>query len=169
MTEEATPRVVAVNRGTEQAVGPASGRSPQHDALDVWVGKWINEGHVINEDGSLGPAITTSDVYEWAPGRFFIAHSAYGRIGEFGVGGTEIIGHDAASGNYTSHFFDSQGNVTISSLIARGDTWTYYGDSTRSTVEFSDGHLVQTVLHERTDDGGTTYQTSMKVTLVKVA
>jgi hypothetical protein len=72
-----------------------------------------------------------------------------------------------ASGGYTSHFFDSQGNVTVSRLAARGDTWTYQGDTTRSTVEFSDGHCVQTVLHERTDDG-TTYTPSMKVTLTKV-
>jgi hypothetical protein len=34
-------------------------------------------------------------------------------------------------------------------------------------VEFSDSHRVQTVLHERTDDG-TTYRPSMKVTLIKV-
>jgi hypothetical protein len=67
----------------------------------------------------------------------------------------------------THRFFDSQGNVTISTLVARGDTWTYQGDTTRATVEFSDDHRVQTVLHERTDDG-TTYQPSMRVTLVKV-
>ncbi|MEV6592875.1 hypothetical protein [Streptomyces acidicola] len=122
---------------------------------------------MINEDGSPGPAITTSDVYEWAPGGFFVVHKAYGRIGEFDVGGVEVIGYDEASGAYRSHFFDSQGNVTVSSLVARGDTWTYQGDITRSTVEFSDDHRVQTVLHERTDDG-TTYRPSMKVTLTKV-
>jgi hypothetical protein len=54
---------------------------------------WINEGHMINDDGSPGPAITTSDVYEWAPGGFFIVHSAYGRIGEFGVGGRQHSFH----------------------------------------------------------------------------
>jgi hypothetical protein len=167
MTQETTPRVVAVNRGVEHAGRQGSRRGPQHDALDAWVGRWINEGHMINDDGSPGPRITTSDVYEWAPGGFFILHSAYGRIGEFGVGGIEIIGHDEASGDYKSHFFDSQGNVIVSSLVARGDTWTYQGDTTRSTVDFSDNHRVQTVLHERTDDG-TTYRPSMKVTLIKV-
>jgi hypothetical protein len=35
-------------------------------------------------------------------------------------------------------------------------------------VQFSDDHHVQTVLHDRTDDG-TTYQPSMTVTLIKVA
>jgi hypothetical protein len=167
MTEETTPRVVAVNRGTEHADSPGSGRGPQHDALEAWVGRWINQGHMINHDGSPGATITTSDVYEWGPGGFFIVHTAYGRIGEFDVGGTEIIGYDEASGDYRSHFFDSQGNVTVSSLAARGDTWTYQGETTRSTVEFNDNHRVQTVLHERTDDG-TTYKPSMKVTLIKV-
>jgi hypothetical protein len=167
MTEGTTPRVVAVNRGAEHAGSQGSRRGPQHDALDAWVGRWINEGHMINDDGSPGSTITTSDVYEWAPGGFFIVHSAYGRIGEFGVGGIEIIGYDETSGDYRSHFFDSQGNVTVSSLVARGDTWAYQGDTTRSTVEFSDNHRVQTVLHERTDDG-TSYRPSMKVTLIKV-
>jgi hypothetical protein len=66
-----------------------------------------------------------------------------------------------------SHLFDSAGNVTISSLVARGDTWTYTGESTRATVVFSEDNHVQTVLHERTDDG-TTYKPSMRVTLIKV-
>jgi len=34
-------------------------------------------------------------------------------------------------------------------------------------VEFSDRDHVQTVLHERTDDG-TTYKPSMRVTLIKI-
>ncbi|OUC96705.1 DUF1579 family protein [Streptomyces swartbergensis] len=167
MTDETAPRVVAVNRGAEQAGGPGAVRGPGHEALGVWVGRWINEGHMIEEDGSPGASITTSDVYEWAPGGFFLLHTAYGRIGGLDVGGTEIIGYDETSGAYTSHFFDSRGNVTVSSLVARGDTWTYQGKTTRSTVEFSDGHRVQTVLHERMDDG-TAYRPSMKVRLVRV-
>jgi hypothetical protein len=112
--------------------------------------------------------ITTSDVYEWAPGGFFLLHSAYGRIGDFDVGGIEIIGYDEESGDYRSQFFDSQGNVSVSSLTARGDTWTFRGETTRATVVFSEDHRVQTVLHERTDDG-TTFQPSMQVTLIKIA
>jgi hypothetical protein len=62
---------------------------------------------------------------------------------------------------------DDHRTTPVHSLTARGDTWTYHGDVTRSTVEFSDGHRVRTVLHERTDDG-TTYRPSSRVTLVKV-
>ena len=121
----------------------------------------------FNEDGTPGLTITTSDVYDWAPGGFFIVHMAFGRGGEHSGGAVEIIGYDDTTGRYTSHLYDSQGNVVVSSLVADGSTWAYQGDTTRSTVEFSDDDHVQTVLHERTDDGSS-YKPSMRVTLVKV-
>ena len=55
-----------------------------------------------------------------------------------------------------------------SALTVRSDTWTYQGDTTRATVVFSDPNRVQTVVHERTNDG-LTYSTSMNVTLRNVA
>ena len=102
------------------------------------------------------------------PGGFFVVHTAHGRIGDFGVGGVEIIGYDAASGEYASRFFDSGRNHAIHRIVANGDTWTYHGDTTRATVELSDGDTVQTVLTDRTDDGSR-FVPSMRVTLVKVA
>lgn len=167
MTEMDTPRVVAVTRGIEDTGSQGPVRGPQHERLNVWVGRWINQGQMVLADGAPGMTITTSDVYEWLPGGFFIMHTAYGRIGDFGVGGAEIIGYDEASGGYQSHFYDSQGNVTAHRLNVRGDVWTYQGETTRSTVKFSDGNRIQTVLHERTDDGKN-YAASMKVTLTKV-
>jgi len=167
MTDQPRERVVQLNRGVERDDSQASVRGPQHEALQRWIGRWINRGHTINDDGSPELTITTSDVYEWAPGGFFVVHSAYGRVGEFSGGGVEIIGYDEMSGDYTSHLFDSAGNVIVSRLVAHGDTWTYHGDTTRATVEFSDDNHVQTVVHERTDDG-TTYTPSMNVTLIKV-
>ncbi len=106
-------------------------------------------------------------MYEWAPGGFFLLHQAYGRVGGFEAGAIEVIGYDDTTGAYTSHLFDSLGNVVVSSLIADGDTWTYRGDGAHATVQFSPDHRVQTVRHERTDDG-TTFVTSMRVTLSKV-
>ena len=167
MSDDTGRRVVAVNRGLEQSGGEGPRRGPHHEALAAWVGRWINEGHLVDGDGTVGERIVTSDVYEWAPGGFFLLHEAYGRVGEFDAGAIEVIGYDDASGAYTSHLFDSQGNVVVSRLVADGDTWTYEGETTRSTVEFSADHRVQTVVHERTDDG-IEYVTSMRVTLVKV-
>src|SRR5262245_28243940 len=89
--------------------------------------------------------ITTSDVYEWVPGGFFVLHTAYGRSGEFGGGAVEVIGYDDERGEYTSHLFDSAGNRSTHRLVKHGDVRTYFGDTTRATVEFSDGNTVQTV------------------------
>ena len=142
-------------------------RSDMLTALDAWIGRWINEGHVLLDDGSPGPKILTSDVYEWAPGGHFVLHTAYGRIGALDGGAVEMIGVDAAGGGYTSHLYDGEGNVSTHRLTASGDTWTYHGEHTRSTVEFGDGDRIQTVLHERTDDGSA-YRPISRVTLHKV-
>jgi hypothetical protein len=167
MSDETTERVVAVNRGVEQSGGAAPKPGAAHRALDAWIGRWINQGYTIDEHGDAGLSIVTSDVYEWAPGGFFVLHTAFGRIGDFGGGGVEIIGYDDATDEYAAYFFDSAGNRSSHRLVADGDTWTYHGDTTRATVRFSHGDTVQTVLHERTDDGST-FVPSMKVTLIKV-
>jgi hypothetical protein len=55
--------------------------------------------------------------------RRFVMHPAYGRIGEVGVGGLEVIGYDPATGQYRTYFFDSQGNIiteTLSTAMALG-------------------------------------------------
>ena len=63
-----------------------------------------------DRDREIPPVpILTSDVYEWAPGGFFVVHSAFGKIGETGVGGVKIIGVDGQA--YRSTFYDSFGNV----------------------------------------------------------
>ena len=81
--------------------------------------------------------------------------------------GTALISTWCAIRKLSSPWSTNAGNVVVSRLVARGDTWTYYGDTTRSTVVFSDDNHVQTVLHERTDDG-TSYVPSMRVTLTKI-
>jgi hypothetical protein len=136
--------------------------------LDVFIGKWINEGRTIAvEPGAPAVKILTSDVYEWMPGGRFVLHSAYGRIGDLDVGGTEIIGYDPETGAYRSYFFDSQGNVSTDTLAADGDTWIWQGEDTRCTAVFTDCGKVQTAHHERLDDGGG-WVPAMDVTLIKV-
>jgi len=48
-------------------------------------------------------------------------HPAYGRIGDVGVGGLEIIGYDPATSQYRTHYFDSQGNILTETLSCRDD------------------------------------------------
>jgi hypothetical protein len=147
---------------------PTSTPGPAHRRLDILIGKWINEGHTIAGGDAPARKILTSDVYAWMPGGFFILHTAYGRIGELSVGGTEIIGYDEASETYRCHFFDSQGNLSVHTLTVQRDTWTWIGETTRCRAVFADHGRVQTAHHERLDESGR-WVPAMDVTLIKVA
>ncbi|HEY3712062.1 MAG TPA: hypothetical protein VGL64_21985 [Amycolatopsis sp.] len=159
-------RVVAVAAGVEQTDRAVPVRDGRHQALEALIGKWINEGRTIGTAEVPSVAILTSDVYEWAPGGFFVLHSAFGRIGETAVGGVEMIGvHGDA---YRSTFYDSFGNVHHSRLEIDGDVLRWTGERTRSTVKLTDGGRTQVVRHEASADG-VNWAPSMDVTLRKVA
>lgn len=139
---------------------------PEVSALEVFIGRWINEGYLV-ELGAQEGKILTSDVYEWAPGGFFVIHSAYGRLAGADVGGIEIIGYDQDAGEYRSWFFDSQGSVTRSQLVHTQDNvWVWQGETTRATSVFSDAGKTQTTHHERLEDGK--WVPSMEVILTRV-
>jgi Protein of unknown function (DUF1579) len=151
--------------GTFEHEAPDPG--PEHARLEVFVGKWINEGETAAGPNAPSSRIVTSDVYEWIPGRFAVLHTAYGRIGDLDVGGVEILGYDTESGEYTSHFFDSQGHVTVDQLIYDDGRWIWNGDRIRTISEFSEDGKIQRSLHEQTEDG-VEWQLAMDVTLRKV-
>ena len=75
--------------------GPTPG--PEHRRLDAFIGRWMTDGQTVAGPDAPSVKILASDVYEWMPGGFFVLHTAYGRIGDIGVGGVEIIGFDPAS------------------------------------------------------------------------
>jgi hypothetical protein len=104
-------------------------------------------------------------VYEWAPGGFFVVHSAYGRIGDASVGGVEIIG--VAGDAYSSTFYDSFGNVHTSRVEIDGDAVIrWLGELTSCTATFTDGGMTQ-VAHHESSPGGVAWSASMEVTLRK--
>ena len=105
-------------------------------------------------------------MYEWAPGRFFVVHAAFGKIGETSVGGIEIIGVDGEA--YRSTIYDSFGNVHRSRLEIEGDVIRWTGDRTRCTVTMTDDGMTQVPCHESSADG-VSWTASMNVTLRKVA
>ncbi|MEU9025918.1 DUF1579 family protein [Actinomadura sp. NPDC048394] len=157
-------RVVTVAAGVETTDRTAPVRDDRHEALEVLIGKWINEGHTVATAEAPSVPILTSDIYEWAPGGFFIVHSAYGRIGDTSVGGVEIIGIDGEA--YSSTFYDSFGNVHVSRLEIDGDELRWIGDRTRCTATLTDGGFTQVARHESSADGET-WAPSMNVTLRK--
>lgn len=159
--------VRSVARGLQQAPSQAAGPGPEQHALGVFIGKWINEGSTVAAPDVPSVPIVTSDVYEWVPGGFVVLHTAYGRIGEFGGGGVELLSYDADAGAYRSLFVDSLGNSMISQLSVRDGGWTWQGERTRCTATFSDDGRIQTAHHERRTDHGS-WEPSMEVVLRKI-
>ncbi|MER5646332.1 DUF1579 family protein [Streptosporangium sp. NPDC002524] len=157
-------RVLKVAAGVERTDRRAPVRDARHEALEILIGKWINEGHTVGAEGTPPVPILTSDVYEWAPGGFFVVHSAYGRIGDTSVGGVEIIGVDGDA--YRSTFYDSLGNVHGSRVEVDGEVIRWVGDRTRCTVTLTDGGMTQVARHESSADG-VSWSASMDVTLRK--
>jgi hypothetical protein len=161
-----SPRVVKVAAGVESTAGPVPVRDSRHEALDVLIGRWINEGRTVASAGVPSLPILTSDVYEWAPGGFFVVHAAYGKIGENSVGGVEIIGVDGEG--YRSTLYDSFGNVHTSRVAVDGKVIRWLGERTRCTATITDDGSTQVARHEASADG-TTWAPSMEVTLRKIA
>ena len=93
---------------------------PEIRRLDVLIGRWIIEGHLVDEAGESGGRIVASDVYEWAPGGFFVIHPAYGLIGEVGGGGLEVIGYNPTTQSYWSQFLRQPGEGEYQRTQARG-------------------------------------------------
>ncbi len=142
-------------------------RPRELDHLNVFIGKWMNEGYVVETATAPSTKITTSDVYEWLPGRYFILHTAYGRIGTMDVGGMEVLGYDPSTRQYFSRFFDSSGNIHEATLTADGDSWTWKGKTTGCTAIFTEHGKVQTAHHVRVAEHGH-WVPSMEVVLTKV-
>lgn len=139
---------------------------PEYRPLDALLGRWMTTGHTFGTDRSPSAPIHASDIYEWAPGGFFVLHTAYGTIGDQGVGGIEMIGYDAETRLFHTTFFDSQGNVTTEELSVDGTTWKWAGDEVRCTGVLEDDRRTMVCHHERRE--GESWVPSMDVTLTKV-
>src|SRR5262245_37492129 len=105
----------------------ATTRPPELDRLEAFIGRWITEGSTIANQDAPAAGIVASDVYMWAPGRRFVMHPAYGHIGSVDVGALEVIGFDPETGQFRTHFFDSDGKVITESLSHHDGTWIWQG------------------------------------------
>jgi hypothetical protein len=153
----------SVSTGLVQPTQPG----PEIQRLEVFIGRWLTEGHLVGEGDARGSRIVASDIYEWGPGGIFVVHPAYGRIEDVAVGGLEVIRFDPSTGAYATHFFDNQGNVDEQTLTPDGDTWLWQGEHARCTGVFDDGGRTLAAHHERrTEDGA--WVPSMEVILTRI-
>ena len=143
-------------------------RDPEYDNLEILIGKWINVGKTEPMGNEPPLNITTSDIYEWLPGKYWILHTAYGRLGNMDVGGVEMIGYDRETGKYISHFYDSRGNASEHEIIVDGNTMMWKGNGTSCTSVFTEKGKIQTAHHIRLDENGK-WVPSMELVLTKVS
>jgi hypothetical protein len=158
--------IIMIQDNRIQSQQPST-RATELDLLDLFIGKWINEGETVASPEMPATRITTSDIYEWLPGRFFVLHTAYGRIGQMDVGGSEIIGYDPGSKKFRSYFFDSRGNVSTSDIKIKGTTVTWTGEGTGCVADFTKNGKVQAAHHFRINEKGERMP-AMEVVLTKV-
>jgi hypothetical protein len=142
-------------------------RGPEYNRLDVLIGKWINVGKTEPIGAEPPLDIVTSDIYEWLPGKYWILHTAYGRLGNMDAGGVEMIGFNRETGKYVSYFYDSRGNVSEHEIVVEDNTMRWKGEITGCTAVFTENGRVQTANHVRLDENGQ-WVPSMKVVLRKI-
>ena len=146
----------------------ASAPDPEVRRLGAIVGRWRSEGHVV---GTLQVPVTGTDVYEWAPGGFFLVHHVDVTVGDRSVRAIEIIGErDPDSGAFIARAYDNDGNVTLMHATIDADgVWTFTGggdvapaarpgaadatEAVRSTLTVSADGTSMTARWERSDDG----------------
>jgi hypothetical protein len=141
--------------------------APELAPLGVFIGRWITEGETVGSADAPAARIVASDVYQWVPGGRFVMHPAYGRIGLVPVGGLEVIGYDPSTGQFQTHFFDSEGNTARETLSYSDGVWTWQGSRVRCRGVFSDDGRTLAAEHERSDDGEH-WRPSMTVVLRKI-
>lgn len=146
---------------------------PEHQRLHVFAGRWRTEGRTTPTEGVPALPIQSSDEYEWLPGGFFLIHRWNGHVGDAEVHGIEIIGYDAASGHYQTHFFDNDGNSGAEDLTVCDRTWTWLGNQVmgsewhRCTSVVSDDGNTMRASHDRSPDGSS-WTPWMDVTLRRI-
>lgn len=143
-------------------VGDTSSTRSHQRVLDVLIGKWITEGETI----ASAMTFSASDVYEWAPGGFFVLHTAHGRMGDANMGAIEVIAYDEQANRYRCWCFDNRGNTEQQELTVVGDTLTWTGSKTRCMARRSGDGRSMEARHERMDNGQWT--PSMIATMTKV-
>jgi hypothetical protein len=112
----------------DQAQYQPTKRGPEHERLEVFLGRWKTEGQAY--EGPFGPAarITAVETYEWLPGRQFLVHRLEGRLGDNDMACIEVTGYEASSGSYSVRSFYNDGTHLFWQARESGGTWTFTGD-----------------------------------------
>lgn len=138
----------------EQATEQPPKRGPEHEQLDVFVGKWNVDGE--NKAGAPVAAnakVTGEETYEWLPGKFFLMYHWDRRFADNEHTGIGVIGYDASREAYSAHFFDNLGYSRKYEASVRDGVLTLTGKWERATLVVGDNGNTMSIYWERSSDG----------------
>jgi len=130
--------------------------------LEVFIGNWKTEGQT-----TTGEKISGTDSYEWFPGGHFVQHHVNVHMGSQQMIGLEMIGYDATTGKYPMHFYDNQGNNTISQGTEQNGAWTFTGEKERGTFTFNKDNTIFSGTWEGSENGKD-WAPIMDIKLIKI-
>jgi uncharacterized protein DUF1579 len=155
-------------------MSPQATAGPEHKRLEVFVGKWNQEGRAYDSPFGSAADISAVETFEWLTGGLFLVHRLEGQLGGVPIACIEIIGYDAASQNYSAHTFYNDGKENVWRLERRDGSWRLSGEwqqdggrlLVRCTEVFSDSGDVISGKWEYSPDG-TDWQTFWETTLTR--
>ena len=146
---------------TAQTSVQAPKPGPEHQRLEVFLGKWTQVGEAQASPYGPEAKLMSTDTYEWMPGGFFMLHRLESRQGTVNFKATEILGYDSRNRVYRSYIFDNFGNSGSYKVTQQGNTWISIGDSEvggkllkeRYTIVFRSPATVFSLKAEYSTDG----------------
>jgi hypothetical protein len=147
-------RPTAAHDATAQP-GSAPIRTPLHDALQVFVGRWRAEGlsygnpEQSDSEPKRQPAPWRSThTTRWHTGQFFLLQDEQAIVGGDAFDTISVMGVDTQTGQMFAHCFENHGFERRYELSANGSRWTFNGPTERATIEFSRDARTQHVVWE---------------------
>ncbi len=130
-------------------------RNAQHEALDVFLGKWTAQGISYGGTDQSGddpkangePWFSTHEG-AWHTGSFFLIQDERADIAESRFDTLSVLGVDAESGGYFSRTFENHGFYRHYQIKHAGNVWTLTGETERATTAFEDKGRTQIISWE---------------------
>jgi Protein of unknown function (DUF1579) len=135
-------------RAARLAPEPKPVRGAEQEKLGVFVGDWRGQG--VSGDGT---PMTTSEIYDWVEGRFFLSNRFDQQVGKNRHTGVGVLGFDPNSRSYFARFVDNLGYNRQYEVRDEGrGVWRFLGERERAFLTF-DGDKLKIHWDYRPDGG----------------
>lgn len=133
-------------------------RNTKLDLLNAYIGVWKTSGKTAS-----GDVISGRDIYEWVGGCYFLVHKVDVMFNARRVQSVEITHYDELDDVFRSQSFDSDGNISISSLQIEENSISILSDNQRFNGVFK-GDIIAGVWEQFEDND---WKLWMNITLTR--